>query len=372
MKINMDGLKGVKLEKDMLAQARKQKISFTTFLENYLVKEKQVIEDSPYLGKSPSEIVKYKKNCVRAGKNPESTGFDLMLEAHGIKAFGQNTDKVNKFFATGTSSILYPEWINTVVYYDHLDTSVVESLISNVIVIDGYIHKKRKIEDVTTDGKFEMGETPRGAAFPEMNVELSEVDSHLRKYGTILNYNYEDIENMTLNQFRSEVLSIVARKIALAKSARVIYALLNGDGVSTGLPAGNIETATVAGSIGRNDIMNFITATSQGYQINAAVTPIAYWRKYHTTLSEMTNPAAQKAEMNIPFPTVQRWDGSYLTADYILGVDNRYACAWFTNDNMMMDESEKIITNQTVRQVLSIRGEVVILNANAIGALDCA
>lgn len=368
MRANMEGLKSLTLEKGMLAQARQKDISFTQFLEEYAVKEKGLIQDSPYLGKSSSEILKYKKNALKNGQYPEPTAFDLLMRVHDIK----ENDRVKKFFATGTSSILYPEWINTMVFYDHLDSSVVEALVPNTIIIEGHTHKKRKIEDVTTDGKFELGETPRGATFPEMSVELSETDNHLRKYGAILNYDYEDIENMTLTQFRSEVLSIIARKIALSKSARAIYALINGDGVNSGLPAGNIETVDVAGSIGRHDIMKFMTATSMGYQIDQAVTPLTYLRLYRVTMAEMTNPSAQKAEFALPFPNVQRWDGSYLTADYILGVDSRFAAAWFTNDNMMMNEAENIITNQTVRQVISIRGEIVILDANAIGALDCA
>jgi len=380
MRYSLTDLKNVKLEVGMLAEARKEKVSFTSWIENELAVKKQIV-DSPYVRQntngecvahSMSEIIAAKKLMKELGQPAPSTAFELLLEAHGIKAFGPFTDKVNKFFATGTSSILWPEWINTVVYYDQLATSLVEKLLPNMIIIDSWSHKKRKIEDVTTTGKFELGETVRGTAFPELNVELSEVENRLKKFGAILRWTYEAIEDMTLAQFRTEVLSIVSRKIGLSKTAEAIYVFINGDGVSTGLPAGNIETATVAGTIDAEDIMKFITATDEGYQIDQAVTPVAYLRKYRMAMVEMNNPPLQKDEFGIPLPEVYRWDGSYLTADYVLGVDSKVAGAWVTNDTMMMDESEKVITDQTINQVISIRGIPIILDAKGIGALDVA
>jgi hypothetical protein len=376
MRYSLEDLKKVKLEAGMYIQARQEKMSFTQWIEKYLAVDKQIV-GSPYvnesgIAKSLYEIVQEKRRMKAMNLPMAPTAFELLLEAKGISAYGRSTSKVNKFFSSSDpmNRVLFPEWISTVVYYDHLDMSVLENLISNIIIIDGHTFTKRKIDDVSTTGAFELGETVQGTSFPRIDVQLSETSNELRKYGAWLRYTYESIENMTLNQFRTEVLSIIARKIALSKSARVIYVLINGDGTSSGLPAGNIETSNNTGVIDRYDIMNFITSTSQGYQINAAVTPITYWRLYHATMSEMTNPQAQKAEMNIPFPMVYRWDGSYLTADYVLGVDNRYAAAWFTNDNMTLEESEKVITDQTVNQVISIRGEAVILDANAIGALN--
>ena len=249
-----------------------------------------------------------------------------------------------------------------------MEKDLVAILIPNTEVIEGWEYTKMFLEDTALMRK--MGAIAPGEKVPETKIKVAEYSSNVKKYGRRLKYTYEQIANKTLGMFTSMVLQRIADQLALDKTARAITVLTSGDGGLDGLPAANIVETENTTLINKADIIAFASSTEAQYQVSQFIATTTQMRKWWETLSTLTNPTAQKAEIGVPIPKGNRWDGDNLTSDYLLGLDPSKAALWVTNDDAIMEEAWKLIDTQEAETVITVRGDATIIDRNAISALD--
>ena len=359
----LNGLKEVKLEVDMLKVPRDT--NFTKWLEKYLVEDKQVMEPTAYNDMTNLERFVEKK---RLGMDRPLDAFELMLKANGIKASGPKTSRIKNFFESTTQRILWPEFISQTIYAKMMEKDLVAILIPNTEVIEGWEYTKMFLEDTALTRK--MGAIAPGEKVPETKIKVAEYSSNVKKYGRRLKYTYEQIANKTLGMFTSMVLQRIADQLKLDRTARAIEVLTSGDGGLDGLPSANIVETENTTLINKDDIIAFASSTDAQYQINQFVATTIQMRKWWSVLSTFSNPESQKKEIGVPIPNGNRWDGDNLTSDYLLGLDPSKAALWVTNDDAIMEESWKLIDTQEAETVITVRGDVTIIDRYAISALD--
>ena len=364
----LDKLKGVKFDAGMYDLAAKKNMPFSMWLEDYLVNEKGAMDPTYYYGKTNYEIHHERKQLKAAGKEVPMTAFEKLLEVHDIKAFGAHTDVVRKFFQAADITALWPEYLANRIYAAQIEAvPFAERFIANTVVIKGEKFDKLYLEDAAADRS--LARTGRAAEFPRNRIQTAEYSVTMKKYGRILEFSYEAINDQPLNLFET-VLRRIGQQLALDKFERLVYVLINGDGSMGGLQSAYTVTTEQTTLINSQDVINFASALTTAYQLNVFVGRAAQIRKYWKTMSDMTNPRDQKGEVGVPYPDGYRYDGTNLTSDFLLGVDSRFAADFVTTDTVLMQETQKVITSQVVETVVSMKGDYGIVDKYAIGALD--
>jgi len=324
-------------------------------------------EPTIYKNMTNYEMFKTRKELKRKGESIPPNAFEIALAAHGIKAYGAQTDPVSKFFLNSGTVILFPFWLSNQIYTGALMASLVPELIANTVVIQGLDYRKIYLSD--SEGDRQTARTSRGGEAPTKHFRVTKQDQSLEKYMIELLFDYEVINDTPLNLY-SAALQKVGAQIGIDETDDLVYALINGDGNSNGLEAGQTVDVLTSGSIEKLDIIGLSSALPLPYKLRKFVGRKTYMRLFWDALSDMTNPAAQWGMTGMDLPIGYEWDRASVTADTLYGVDPDLGVQFITNDTAVMTETDKIINKQQVRTVVSKRSKISIIDQDAIGALD--
>ncbi len=355
----------LKLEIGMYDEASRRGKSFGEWLEHYRVEKGE--KPSEYFGLTNYERERKRLACVRKGVEPPLTAFEMELEAHDVKAFGLFTDRVEKFFQTADTAVLFPEFIANRVYAGALGASIVPEFVAVTSVITGLDFRKLYLED-TQSGR-ELKKAARGTEFPETQIKAGKQSISLGKYGRAILFDYEVVYATPINIY-AVALQRIGKQIGLDESDAMIYALLNGDGNSNGLESAQTKQTAASGSIVKKDIITFAAALPQPYSLNRFVGRKVKMIDFWDALSDMQNPVAQWGQTGMNLPRGFEWDRAIVPTDKLVGVDSSQAVGYVTNDAMNLTETERIIGKQQVRTVVSKRSGFDIIDQDAIGCLE--
>jgi len=354
----------LKLEIGMYDEAARRGKSFGEWLETYRVEKGE--KPSEYFGLTNYERELKRLAFLRKGEEPPLTAFEMELEANDIKAFGLFTDRVEKFFQSADTSVLFPEFIANRVYAGALQSSIVPEFVAVTSVITGLDFRKLYLED--TQASRELKRTARGGEFPETQIKAGKQNIALAKYGRAILFDYEVVYSTPINIY-SVALQRIGKQIGLDESDAMIYALLNGDGNDNGLETEQTKQTTTSGAIVKKDIIAFAAALPQPYSLNKFVGRKTKMVDFWEALSNMQNPVAQWGQTGMTLPRGFEWDRSAAPSDKLIGVDASQAIGYVTNDTMNLTETERIIAKQQVRTVISKRSAFDIIDPKAIGCL---
>ncbi len=354
-----------KLEIGMYDEAARRGKSFGEWLEEYRVEKGE--QPSEYWGLANYEKELKRLSYLRKGEDPPLSAFEMALQAHDIKAFGMHTDRVEKFFQSADTSVLFPEFISNRVYAGALSASIVPEFVAVTSVITGLDFRKLYLED--SQASRELKKTARGAEFPQTQIKAGKQSISLAKFGRNILFDYEVIYATPINIY-AVALQRIGKQIGLDESDALVNALLNGDGNNNGLKAEQTCQTATSGSIVKKDIITFASTLPQPYALNAFVGRKSNMIDFRDALSDMQNPVAQWGQTGMILPRGVEWDRDIVPSDKLVGVDTAHAIGYVTNDSMNLTETERIIAKQQVRTVVSKRSAFDVIDPQAIGCLE--
>ena len=146
--------------------------------------------------------------------------FERQLKRFDIKVKGVNADKVDKFFQSAESALLFPEFVRRSVE-SGLNSGCVNRITAAMSIADGI--DCRGI--VLSDGEQDYDVTAEvGGTLPESSINLTAAPIALKKYGRLINAPYEAIRQQRLDVF-AVALRAVGAKLAKAVEGAAITAL---------------------------------------------------------------------------------------------------------------------------------------------------
>ena len=366
VKGNPDKLK--KLEKGMFDQAAKDGLPIVPWLERHMTTpEGGEFEKTPYYDMSNYDKEIYRNQLRKENKDIPPDALEILLQIHGIKAFGTSTDKVEKFWQSSQTAVLFPIYVTNRIYATAMRAGLVPQFIAETTVIDGLDFRKIYLEDSEKDRQ--MAITSRGAEAPSKHFKVKKEDVSLIKFMIQVDFDYESIYNTPLNLYNT-ALARIADQFGIDETDDLIYVLINGDGNSNGLEsAQTVETVTTT-AIEKLDIIGLKSALPEPYELDVFVGRKAYMRKYWDALSDMQNPAQQWGMTGMTLPRGYNWNRTIVTADRFFGVDSKRTIGYVTNDTMIMTETDRIIDRQVVKTVLSKRSKFHVIEQDGIDCLD--
>ena len=152
--------------------------------------------------------------------------FQRQLKRFDIHVKGAGSDRVEKFFHTSDSAVLFPEFVSRVVRQGLEEESVLPAITATT-QFDGMDY--RSIASVPTEAQKKLRRVEEGAEIPQTTIRTQENLVRLHKRGRMLVASYEAIRFQRLDLF-SVTLRQIGAYIGRMHLEDAIGVLRNGDG----------------------------------------------------------------------------------------------------------------------------------------------
>lgn len=285
--------------------------------------------------------------------------FERQLKRFDIKVSGPNSDRVEKFFKTTQSAILFPEFVRRCIKAGMDQASVLPHIVAATTYTDGVDY--RGIDITKSDSGSEVKTVTAGSAFPTTTIGGASTTVAITKYGRQINAVYEVIRKQRLDLFAVILKSTgaqVSKNINNAAAA-VLYA-----------DADSTETADTA--IAYSDLASF-WASMQDNNMTAMLVSPAMMADI-LALEAMKDCSGDLGSGVVTTPYgVKLVKCPGLDKGYAIGVDSNSALEMVLGSDIVVDV-DKLISTQVDSITFSISvgfakiypGAVKVLNVKTV------
>ncbi|MBQ9858724.1 MAG: phage major capsid protein, partial [Oscillospiraceae bacterium] len=192
-------------------------------------------------------------------KNTPMEGMDAyqrQLKRFGIRAKGANSDKVEKFFSTTESSVLFPEYVSRSVKTGMEEGNILPAITASVTNFDGMDY--RSVYSAATEDDKSLKPVEEGTEIPQTEIRVSDHLVSLHKRGRMLVASYEAIRFQRLDLF-SVMLRQIGNQIMRMHLDDAIGVIVNGDGNDNAAESFKIgtEITGTAGTLTYSALLEF-------------------------------------------------------------------------------------------------------------------
>lgn len=170
--------------------------------------------------------------------------FERQLKRFDIKVSGADSDRVEKFFSTTQSAILFPEFVRRCIKAGMDRASVLPHIVAATTYTDGADYRGISVTD--SDSSLPVATVEAGKEFPKTTVGSAESTVSVAKYGRQIQAVYEVIRKQRLDLF-GVILKAVGAQVSENINKAAAAVLMNG--VS--------PTETAANAIAYSDLASF-------------------------------------------------------------------------------------------------------------------
>ena len=153
--------------------------------------------------------------------------FQRQLKRFGIRVRGAGSDRVEKFFRTAASAVLFPEYVSRAVRQGMEEDDILPSLVATTTVIDALDYRVVCSEPGEND--MELARVAEGAEIPSTRITVSDQLTRLYKRGRMVEASYEALRFQKLDLF-SVFLRQIGSSIQNAHIHDAIEVLTEGSG----------------------------------------------------------------------------------------------------------------------------------------------
>lgn len=333
------------LQKEMYQEARLKGVTFEQILEE--------LDPSP----------EYDGALKDAGP------FARQLMAHGIKIHGPHADPIAKFFASTSSAVLFPNYVETQVRAGMLAESLLPEIVATETYIDSHTYEGAWLSE--DQPARQLHQIAEGARIPTVRLTVSDHTVRLRKFGRLLHASYE-----ALRLQRANVVSVwlqrIGMQISIDESDEALATLIAGDGNNNPL---EVSPSEASGTLDYDEMVRLWLAFPGGYRCRKIIVGDSLLRTI-LNMDEFQNPIAGfnfQASGNLVSPVgakLLRWgSAATLPADLVLGIDDRFALEQVT-EHGVITEVDRLIDRQIESTAVTKWTGFVKLDASASQAID--
>ena len=263
--------------------------------------------------------------------------YERQLKRFDIHVSGENCDKVEKFFITTESAILFPEFIRRAVLQ-----GMEETILSKIVAIITKSYSTNYHGCDMSDGN-EYTTTSAGTALPISSIQESAVLITIHKYGRNVQATYEALRQQRLDVY-ALMLRRIGRRIGDSIVTKAATVLKNASNNST-----KISVATNSFSY---DSLAQLYGAFTTFRMKAMLASPANVAKI-LTMNQMIETSSQDVEeIRLPFGT-KLINCPQLDNSTILGLDTDFALEMMKGSDVIL-ETDKIIERQLESITVSI------------------
>lgn len=258
--------------------------------------------------------------------------YERQLKRFNIKVAGSECDRVEKFFTSTESAVLFPEFVARCIKKGFDETILTSVCAAKTICGCG------QYLGCVLDDTAEYTTSAEAAALPSATVRESDTATVLAKYGRLISASYEAIRQQRLDVF-SVMLRSIGVKLAASVTKKAVEVLAaNAEGVTSAA----LTYADLANLYGEFDCFN----------MNALIVSPEIASKI-VAMEELSDISADETgKIVLPFgaeliKTSAADDGK------IIGIDKDFALEFITSSDLVM-ETDKLIDRQLDQITVSI------------------
>ena len=305
------------------------------------------------------------------------TAYERQLKEHqivtqSIPEKGFVASKVEAFYRTDESKVLFPEFIAGGLRESLVASSILPYLIATTTPIDGNSYRSIYCDDSDANKKASKRvRVTEAADLPKSRLRTRENSTKIYKYGRAIEASYEVIRRMRIDLLGTHVRRI-GEQAAQDEVDEVLTIIKDGDGnantAATMLKSKtDLDPSATAGTLSKEAWLRFLLRFYP-YQCNTVVASedgllqvleILYPNDATQMMDFLLKGMAITANVELPQqlwtnvtllynPNVAKIDGKVA----LYGMDRRYAIEKIMETGSDIQEADKFITNQT--QILTI------------------
>ncbi|MDE6665500.1 MAG: phage major capsid protein [Ruminococcus sp.] len=273
--------------------------------------------------------------------------FERQLKRFNIRIAGSNCDRIEKFFSSTETAVLFPEFVTRCIRkgFD-------ETVLSSVCAAQTVSGSSQYLGCVMDDSA-EYKASTEASVLPTTTVKESSSATILSKYGRLINASYEAIRQQRLDVF-GVMLRSIGVKLAVSVVKKAVSVLEAGADV---INADSLTYSALAELYGSFDCFNMNTIIASPQDASKIVAM--------EQLSDTSTDANGK--MILPFGS-ELIKTSAVSSDTIIGIDRNFALEFITSSNLVM-ETDKLIDRQLDQITVSITCGFRKITAGAVKVL---
>ena len=277
--------------------------------------------------------------------------FERQLKRFDIHVGGADCDRVEKFFTTTESAVLFPEFVRRAVRRG-MEETILPELTAAVSTVSESICKGFSIDE--TDGAYTVV-TPEAAQLKK--TEITEGGNiTIEKYGRLVTASYETIRRQRIDVF-AVLLRAVGRKIAGALAAKALT-VLKASVTPFPIIGSDLAYADLAALYGQftdYDLTTVIASPANAAKILAM-----------TEMRDRTLDA--KGQVHLPFGAKLLKDSS-VGDTAIIGISKDFALECINGSDVLL-ETDRLIDCQLDRIAVTVRVGFQTLMTGAVAVLS--
>lgn len=280
--------------------------------------------------------------------------YERQLKRFDIRVSGANCDRVEKFFTTTESAVLFPEFIRRAVIQ-----GMEEAVLSKMVAVISKSESNRYQGcELTETAQYTT--TDAGAALPVSDITESTSVVTLQKYGRSIHASYEAVR-----QQRLDVFALMLRRIGKELADSVVSSAVTVLKTSASSSAISIGGEALAYTDLANLYGNFTNFNMKAMLASPAVMAEIL------VMNQMEKISSQEVtEIRLPFGT-RLICCPQLDNDSILGLDTDFALEQIQSSDVVL-ETDKLIDRQLDCMTISVNIAFRTLMADAVKMLSIA
>ena len=290
------------------------------------------------------DLTRYLESLDPSETGAQLDAFERQLALAGIRVNGDDSDIVDRFFASQESTVLFPEFVSRAVQSGYGDFAKLKKILAGRVKIDDNSYKSIYMDDaLVPDADKALALVGEGANLPMVEIKTAEHTVNINKYGRYLQASYESIRRK-----RTSVLAVFLRTIGLQmqrdKFEDAVTVLVNGYGNDNAASTLNTD---VSGTLDYDDLAEFALSFDP-YELNVMICNPATALKL-LNVSEIKDPVVSK-EFQVKGEPIRLFGAELLVDDAvddnrIIGLDRRFALQEVFETGVFV-ESERLIRRQ--------------------------
>ena len=255
--------------------------------------------------------------------------YERQLKRFDFHVSGGNCDRVEKFFTTTESAVLFPEFVRRAVMQG-MEESVLPQITAAVSRCDSNRYQGCDLTDTAS-----YTTTNAGSALPVSSILESSSVITLEKYGRNIRASYEAIRQQRLDVF-ALMLRRIGRRLADSVTSKAVTVLKTS--------ANNSSKITVAANSLDYSNLAALYGNFTNFNMKAMLAAPAIMAKI-LVMNQMIETSSQDVtEIRLPFGT-KLINCPQLDNNTILGIDTDFALEQIQSSDIIL-ETDKLIDNQ--------------------------
>ncbi len=274
--------------------------------------------------------------------------YERQLKRFDIRISGPQCDRVEKFFTSTESAVLFPEFVRRAIRQG-MDAS----MLSEITAVETHTDSSQYLGCTITDTNNYNASIWQGNGLTDSTILEESSALTLSKYGRLVKASYEAVRRQRLDVF-AVLLKSVGMQLAQALMQQAINTLTANVGSSSTKAGNELAYSDLATLYGKFTTYNMNTLLVSP---KVAATILA--------MTEMDDVVpVEQGQVRLPFGTVL-CKVPQMSDSVIIGVDKNFALEMVTGSNLIL-ETDRLIENQLDLITVSLQCGFRVLMKNAV------